>query len=211
MIYLAEKDYKAAEKELTIHMNNHPEDTATYIQLASLHNEQGNKEQAANYYLKGLKIMPDNFQMKFGLASIRELQHKPDDAIRLYEEILKTQPDNAIATNNLAMILVNNKTDTASLNRARQLAEKFKSNKHVVHLDTLGWVYFKTGDSKNALKVLQHVVNKAPKIPVFNYHLGMVYHQLNNKELAKTHLKKALSLGPFQQKEEARKILESLN
>ncbi len=78
-------------------------------------------------------------------------------------------------------------------------------------LDTAAWVYYRTGDYDKAAEILEGVVEKAPKVPVFQYHLGMVYSKQGKKDAARKHLTLATD-GDFNYQgiEEARATLNSL-
>ena len=76
--------------------------------------------------------------------------------------------------------------------------------------DTLGWVQYRTGDYAKAVEILEGVVNAAPQVPIFHYHLGMAYAKAGDKAKAKAALAKAIELGDFAEAEEARKVLAEL-
>ncbi|HKJ08458.1 MAG TPA: tetratricopeptide repeat protein, partial [Gammaproteobacteria bacterium] len=119
-----------------------------------------------------------------------------DDAAKVYEQLLAKQPGNAIAANNLASLIADHRSnDAASLAKAKKLVAKFGSSKQLAFLDTYGWVHYRLGDLDKAAKTLSEVVKKAPKVPVFQYHLGMVYYKQGNKVAAREHLSKALAGG----------------
>ncbi|HZC68506.1 MAG TPA: tetratricopeptide repeat protein, partial [Nitrospirales bacterium] len=79
-------------------------------------------------------------------------------------------------------------------------------------LDTLGWVYLKLGRGDEAVRILRQAVEKAPKQPVFNYHLGMAYFRGGEATPARLYLEKAVHAGKaFPGLEEARTVLTALN
>jgi tetratricopeptide (TPR) repeat protein len=79
-------------------------------------------------------------------------------------------------------------------------------------VDTLGWIYYKMGDPKRSLLLLEEAVSKAPQGAVFNYHLGMVLYSTGDKEKARENLKKAIESGEdFVGREEAVKALQRLS
>ena len=41
-------------------------------------------------------------------------------------------------------------------------------------LDSLGWIYYKTGDLAKAYELIQKANTMAPESAILNYHLGMV-------------------------------------
>ena len=62
--------------------------------------------------------------------------------------------------------------------------------------DTLAWVYYNKGNYSSALDLLQDAAKTSPDDASVQFHLGMTYSKLNDKENAQLHLKKATSLAP---------------
>jgi len=98
--------------------------------------------------------------------------------------------------NNLASLLSDHRTDAASLDRAFEIASRFRNSDVPQFLDTLGWVYERKGEFDHALPLLKSAAEKLSTVEAVQYHLGVVYKDLGQKELAVTALKKALSLAP---------------
>ena len=159
----------------------------------------------------GVDANPDDVELSVTLAGLHEKKGDVEAAINLYETVLLNNADNLIVTNNLAALLSEHRTDTKSLNRAKELADKMKEAQQPVILDTVGWVYYKTGSYADAVDILKKVVEKAPEIAVFNYHLGMTYHKLGDKKSAKQYISKSLSTETdFAGRSEAEAVLKTL-
>jgi len=78
-------------------------------------------------------------------------------------------------------------------------------------LDTLGWIYFKIGDTTTALTYLSKAAAKAPENGLMNYHMGMASHKSGKMKEAKEYFKKAVeSPMTFDQKEDAKKMLSQM-
>jgi tetratricopeptide (TPR) repeat protein len=78
-------------------------------------------------------------------------------------------------------------------------------------MDTLGWVYYKLGEPDKAVALLEKVVNAAPAVPVFRYHLGMVYYAKGDLKSARIHLVKAVEgKGEYSGLEQARTTLKQI-
>jgi Flp pilus assembly protein TadD len=154
---------------------------------------------------------PENLKLSMSLAGLYERNKRFDDAINQYKTILTKKPDNLLANNNLAALLADYKTDEESLSMAKNIADKLKNIKQPIIQDTVGWVYYKTGNYSEAVSVLEQVVTAAPEVNVFNYHLGMAYHKLGDNEKARNHLKISLAgEKDFTGKDEAQKTLDKL-
>lgn len=207
MTYLVENDSERAEKEFILHQQKSPDDIASYIQLANISYRKRDINQAAEYYLKARKIAPEHIGVLTSLANIRSIQREYDSAISLYENILTIQPDNAVATNNVAMLLISRKSDPDSLLRAKQLIEKSSQKEHPALLDTLGWTYYLMAKYDSAQSSLQKAITIAPRVPTFHYHIAMTYIKLSNNELAIKHLQTAINLGKFPETNKALSVL----
>jgi Tfp pilus assembly protein PilF len=62
--------------------------------------------------------------------------------------------------------------------------------------DTLAWAYYYKGTYAFARDLLEDAVKTEPNSATMQYHLGMVYSKLQDKNNAAIHLKKAVSLAP---------------
>ena len=142
-------------------------------------------------YKKGLKAIQNDQRLATELADLYEKQKKYSEAVKLYESVLENNPDNELAINNLASILTQHIGDEKSLAHAMKLAKRFEYSDQPVYIDTLGWIYYKTGDAKKASDLLSRAVELAPKVPHFNYHLGMALFKLGDPR-TKVYLSNAL-------------------
>lgn len=211
MISLAENKPELAEKEFILQLKTSPKDILTHMELAKISNSKGDFDKSADYYEQALEYKPDDLHLIFGLASTREKQQRYQDAITLYNKILDKKPDDAISINNLAMLLVNHKSDKESHKQARILAEKFIGKNEPIYMDTLGWVYYKIGKYEKALPALEYAVRHAPKVAIFQYHLGITYAQMGHNDKARTLLQNAINAKYFPGKKHAKSVLQNLN
>ena len=77
--------------------------------------------------------------------------------------------------------------------------------------DTLAWAYYHKGTYAFARDLLEDAVKADPNSAGMQYHLGMVYSKMNDKNSATIHLKKAISLAPDSQPaKDARTALQGL-
>ena len=188
-----------------------PGDAALLQTLSNLYIQQGEMEKAASAYQDALKASPDNRSLLLGLAGVRERQGQFEDAITIYEKLIQTNPENAIVVNNLAALLADHRTDEASLNKAMELARKLSASNQPALLDTLGWVHYRLGEYDQAASVLSGVVEQAPDVPVFRYHLGMTYYKQGDNRAAKEILSKAVAEDvKYDGVEEARRVYKEI-
>jgi tetratricopeptide (TPR) repeat protein len=145
------------------------------------------------------------------LAGMFEGQGKPDDAIQVYEAALRADPHADIAANNLAMLLITYKKDRSSLDRAKQLAQRFSASTNPEFLDTYGWVLYKRGESAAAVAALQTALSKTPDSPISLYHLGMAQASAGQADAARGNLARSLKSGKsFSGMEEAKATLDKI-
>ena len=131
--------------------------------------------------------------------------------IDIYRELHDSNPDNLIIMNNLASMLSEYGDDKEDLKLAKTLSEKLEESGQPVFLDTIGWVYYKMADYQGAIRYLSQVIEKAPKVNVFNYHLGMAYKMAGDKSQAKIYLDKSLADGKaFKEEDLAKAALRDL-
>jgi Flp pilus assembly protein TadD len=145
------------------------------------------------------------------LGTLYTLQKRPDDAIGVYERMLERDPNNAIAANNLAMLIATHRSDTASLERAEKLTERFANSDNPAFLDTYGWVLYKRGRYAEAIVPLEKAVAKVPQSQELRYHLGMAQMKAGRAADARKSLEAAIQGEQvYPGIEEAREVLKGL-
>lgn len=208
-IYLSKQDLQQAQQAFARAKQIRPDWPIPYRNLAIIYMQQKNEDAAVKEFLAGQEATQGSPMLSYGLAALYEKLGKVDQAITLFEDIVNKSPDSRIASNNLAMLLVTYRgADQQSLHKALKLVEPLQDSDNPNFLDTLGWVYHKSGDNKAALPYLTRAANQAPQIPIIQYHLGMALFKDGNKDSAKQRLQQALQTRqPFIGIEEAKQTL----
>lgn len=210
-VYQSQKRYADAENELRRAIEINPKWNVPYSVLAGIFAERGDALNAIKICEQGLQVIPDDPQLSLLLAKSHEDNRDYNKAMAVYEAVLKKNPSNLVAANNLASLLADRKGDIGSLKRAKELALQFESSSQPAFRDTLGWVYYKSGETDKAVPLLEGVVKQAPNIPVFKYHLGMAYHKQGNIAEARKQLIVATqSKKDFPGLDEARDTLKKI-
>ena len=142
---------------------------------------------------------------------LHERQNDYSKARDNYEEALAINPNLIIPLNNLAYIYSEKFND---LERAAKLASKAHelapSQPNIS--DTLGWIFYKQGDYQHALELLQESAPKLSDNSESQFHLGMAYYMMGNREAAQASLQKAIAgPGEFPWKAEAKARLALLS
>ena len=164
-----------AIKSFQTAIDKQPKDVSGYRALSDMYLSQKDAASALKTLQAGLKQQPDSPTLQMALAGVYELTGKYDDAISAYEKLLTQQPGSLIAANNLASLLVDHRSDKASIERAQVLVKDLRQSPVAQFKDTIGWVSYKAGDYKAAIPALQGAVEALPDLAVIRYHLGMSY------------------------------------
>lgn len=173
-----------------------PDDPVGYQALADLYRRQKNYDGAIGILRSGIQRQPDATRLQLALASSLEQKGDYETAISEYESILGKQPGNMIASNNLASLLFDHRTDASSLERAQSIAAVLRDSQVPQFKDTLGWAEYRQGDYANAVSLWEEAVAALPDQATIRYHLGMGYAALGRPGKASEQLKKALELAP---------------
>ena len=94
------------------------------------------------------------------------------------------QPGNLIVANNLASLLLDRRTDKASLKKAQSLAAVLRKSQIPQFKDTLGWLSYLQGDYRTAVSLSEEAAAALPDQASVRYHLGMSYISTNQLEKA---------------------------
>jgi len=209
-IYGSAGDQAKAEQYLEDVLKDKPDSVVAWASLAS-----ANKDRDARIaiYQRGLKANPGNVELSMLMATEYEQAGRYDDALKVYEAVVKAQPTYEAGVNNLAALLLDQRTDKASHARALELAKGLSKSNNPAMLDTLGWAHYRAGQYTEAVSVLERVVAQAGQFPIFRYHLGMAYMGAGNPVGAKQELRQAVeeAEADYPGIAEARATLEKLN
>ncbi|MBG6176198.1 tetratricopeptide (TPR) repeat protein [Labrenzia sp. EL_208] len=162
--------------------------------LAQFYFATGKLEEADAAIRSGLAKDENNTALRLMLTSVLQQTEKFDEAIEEYEKLFKADPDSTIVANDLASLLSERRGDEASLERAFEIAQRFRTSEVPHYLDTLGWIYYLRGEYSSALPLLRNAAEKLPNLGLAQFHYGMTLAALNQKEQAITSLEKSLDL-----------------
>lgn len=94
-------------------------------------------------------------------------------ALEFYEKALKLDENNTTALNGIGFILVDTDQD---IHRGMRLCKKAvdRKPKNAAYLDSLGWAYFKLGDSSEARSWIRRALDMAPQEPQIRAHMRVL-------------------------------------
>jgi tetratricopeptide (TPR) repeat protein len=194
--YAAQNMDEEAARSLKAAIAAQPKDPIGYNALYEFYVQKKNLDAAVDLMQTGLRELPADPHFRLALAGLQIQKGDNDGAIAQYESILKDQPKSVVAINNLVSLLIDNRSDNDSLNRAFALADNLKNTDVPQFQDTYGWAQYKRGDYKAAISALENAATKAPKFAAVHYHLGMSYKAIGAADKAEEHFKIALELEP---------------
>ncbi len=168
-------------------------------------------EQAKTHFRAAIEANPSGLINYLALATLYEKDGNWEEAKKLCEKAREVDNASPVVANHLASLYLDHGGD---INVAVSLAQvaKQKMPESPATTDTLGWAYYKLGSTKAALAELTESAKKAPRIPEYQYHLGMAYLADDRPDLARQLLQSALSLDPrFPDATNARAALEKVS
>jgi tetratricopeptide (TPR) repeat protein len=134
-------------------------------------------------------------------------------AMASYRLAIKADARNAVATNNLAWLLMERAQSASELGESLSLAEaavKIEPN-YVDALDTLGLVHYRRADYAKAIAELSKARKLAPTRMDIAAHLGLAYAKAGSKPQALTELRAALaSKTPIANRAELERVVKEL-
>ena len=182
--------------------------TATLLNLHSAVLRQDGAKAAIALVEQWLKGHPRDRRARSALAGLQARQGMLVAARTGYEALLKDAPDDADVLNNLANVLLLEKSPQAVAVAERALAAAPGST---AIIDTLGWALLQNGQPDRALQLLRDARLREPGNPVVRYHLAVALAQTGRTAEAKAELTHALTTAPrFEGSDEAQSLLKSL-
>jgi Tfp pilus assembly protein PilF len=129
---------------------------------------------------------------------LEESQGDTRKAEGYYKKALQIQSDQPIASNNLAYLMLQNGENADVALSLAQTARRAMPNSPS-SADTLAWAYYHKGTYGFARDLLEEAIKADPNSATKQYHLGLVYAKMMDRNNAAAHLKKAIALEPGSQ------------
>lgn len=194
-IYLSQGKLMESLSLFTEIIKKHPQFYDAHFARGEAYLDLGRFDEAVRDFYTVTDAFPDLALpfVKLGMAC----QGKGDleKAQNAYMQSLAINPDLSIPYNNLAWIAAETNHDFATALKWARKAVSLAPDM-IQYQDTLGYMYHKSGQLKNALDTLENAAASSRPDPVVNYHLGLVYVDLGEKDKAISALEKALRLSP---------------
>ncbi|MDR1164536.1 MAG: tetratricopeptide repeat protein [Deltaproteobacteria bacterium] len=169
-------------------------DSSLLVATGRILEEMGRALEARDLYLEGLKLFPKGADVYFSLGAAEDKLGNKELCVAAMETAIELDPEFAEALNYLAYTWAE---ENAHLQEALALALKANALKpdNGYYLDTLAWVYYRLGDLKKALPLLERAARLSQEDPVIVEHLGDVLLKLGRGPEARRAFARALEVG----------------
>lgn len=192
-VCFARKDWSCAESALTRVIQAEPDTMAPYSLLANVYLGAGSQQKALAQLQSAIDRNPKDATAHLMTGVIYEAQKNYSGAKKAYEGALKANPNMSAALNNLAYMLSErlNQVDEALplAIKAHELAPRdFGAT------DTLGWIYYRRGETLKALPLLRESALQLPKQREVQLHLAMAQYSMGDEVAARAGFNKVMQL-----------------
>jgi len=151
--------------------------------------------EAIPFFQNQYRKKPKDPDLMFGLAVAYERSGDFDNAVTMFKKLLELDPKSAIVLNYLGYMYADK---GVNLEEAKDLVARALEAEpdNAFYIDSMGWVFYKTGRFEEARQSLEKAVSLLPTDATLRDHLGDVYLSLNLKQQAVEQWQKSLELDP---------------
>ena len=194
-LYNQQQEYNRAIITLQDGISHLPNDNDLLGFYGSTLNQLKRYDEAVKILEKVHQAEPDDLNIIVSLGVAYEELKMFAESDSLHESAIRQFPEEALLLNNYSYSLGER---GIHLDRALEMAKKAVSiePENGAFLDTIGWIYFKTGDYEKAKEFIQKAITKREESAVVVEHLGDVYFKLGNIEKAREYWNQALQKDP---------------
>lgn len=169
-----------------------PDQSATFVNMANVLDEQGRSKEAAEYYQKALDLDPDNVLVHYNYATQLARLGKTDQAIHHFQRAIELNPDFELAHYNLGVLLMScGDTPRADqhIRRALQLRPDFVGSHYNLAVSMLV-----KGNYGQAIAYLRQVIDAKPDHVEAYHNLGVAHMRIGQYSAAVNSFQASLKL-----------------
>jgi tetratricopeptide (TPR) repeat protein len=167
-----------AEDYLLDSIKKRPDVVAFYPLLAAVFEDEKKIDDARLVLEKGEKLFPNDENVLYYLGFTLDRLGQKDKALAKMEHLLSVNPDNANALNFVGYTLVELNTRMNEAEKFLARAVSLKPDDAFI-LDSYGWLLYRQGKSREAMKQLERAYANKPEEGVIAEHLADIYVALN--------------------------------
>jgi len=189
-----------------------PDSALPHMFLGTYWQRQDDHPQALKYFEKAADISPENPDVYVELGRSEAVLGDLEQALKRYQKAIQTQPDNADYYRLLAQFCVDFhfQVKEQGLPAARRAVHL--SGNSPPSLLVMGRVLSEVGDIQNAKKFFIRALEQEPELSSAHLQLGITYLNLDQQDLAESHLEAVLQLDASPVlKKQAQAILSTLS
>lgn len=164
-----------------------------YVVLASLFRDDNQVEEGRAVFDEAMQVYPENAELLFEYGMFLERIGEQEGALVKMKQVLVLEPENSSALNYVGYTWADNDMNLEKAFEYIEKASALKPEDGYIR-DSLGWVYFKLGDTARAVSELEKAVELAVDDAVIHEHLGDAYLKAGSLSKALKVYKKALEL-----------------
>jgi tetratricopeptide (TPR) repeat protein len=201
-----------AMRELARVAKDYPESPVPQIELGDLLRSKSRFPDAIQAYDHAIALIPhpqrNDWAVFYDRGIANERTHQWQAAEADFHRALELSPDQPFVLNYLGYAWADM---GHNLDRARQMIQKAaerRPNDGAI-TDSLGWVEFRQGDVRDAVRTLEKAVELEPEDATINAHLGDAYWAAGRKIEARFQWQRALTFNP--EPDDAAKLAAKLN
>jgi tetratricopeptide (TPR) repeat protein len=167
---------------------------ATLMMMGATFHGLGRPAEAAPYYERVAEAPTFRREALLNLSLAYEASNRPEQALSALELLHADLPDDPVVLNGLGYTLAVMGRD---LERAETLVlQALRTDpENPAYLDSLGWVFFRSGRFEEAFEYLVRAANSMPEDPVILEHLGLALLEMGRHDRAYEVLLRARALG----------------
>ena len=210
-------DAAAACRQLESLVAAYPEYALAYNDLGVLYYQAGDPEKSLSAYERAVALEPQNITFKKNLADFKCVELKQiETAIEIYNEILAVQPDDLetlLAMGQVCSLLGQEADAVHFFNQAlavepwnadiKQLLEDVEMGgqsdepeRSVEEMYAQAQTHAETGETVEALALLQALIDGHPDLAVVHNDLGVLQYQIGEMQAAQHHYERAVAIEP---------------
>lgn len=163
-----------------------------HLYLGAFYEENAEYDKAEGILKKALEADHRNTRILFRLGVVYDKWAKKEASIDQMKKVIEIDPLDAHALNYLGYTYLDLDRNLEEAERLILKAVELKPDDGYI-IDSLGWLYYKTGKIEEALKTLEKAVQLVPDDPIILEHLGEVYLETGQTEKALQMFKRSLS------------------
>lgn len=186
-----------AESEYVQALETYPRYYRSLAGLAQVRSARERFPEAIQLYREAINTVP----MPEYVAALGDVYAKignPNEARKQYELVeyigQLSALNKALYNRELAYFYADH---DIKLQQGLELAQRELNHRRDIYAyDVLAWNLFKNGKFEEAREAVRQALKLGTQDAKLHYHAGMIYHRLGEKEKAKEHLRRALSINP---------------